>query len=618
VALLALPAAAPPPAMAQPARKEAPPALVAVTAIKSGVMAPQTELLGTVFFAEVSDVAAEVAGIVSAVRVEDGQRIDAGQPLVALGTELKAKRLEAARAAHQQALAEREVARIDLERREALFRKNSISAQSYDDNRFKVKALERRAGALQAEAERVALEIAKALIRAPFGGVVVRRSVDRGEWIAKGKTVAVVARDDVVDVVIEVPESIVRRIRTGQKVRVRVGDVTRDGVVEAVVPRGDVATRTFPVKVRCENRHSWFEGMSAAVALPYIRGAIDLVVQNILIGSVLAVTVLLLFLRRLASTLVVTAAIPISVVGTFLFMDLLGRSLNVVSLAGIAFAAGMLVDNAIVVLENIDRHRSMGKTGFAAAQDGAQEVWGAVLASTTTTVAVFLPVVFMREEAGQLFRDIAIAITCAITLSMIVSILVIPMLSRLLFRLIAEERSQGRVKRSIGRAGSAAAAGLMAALFENFLYPLIIMFTVPLAAAGGLLGLKLVNLFLADQPLDILTMLGFVILVGVVVNNAILIVYQALNNIRFYGMDHRRAVLESARTRLRPIFMSALTSLFAMLPLVLVPGPGSEFYRGLGRVVLGGLTVSTIFTIFVIPALLLMVIGREKPRAPAG
>jgi HAE1 family hydrophobic/amphiphilic exporter-1 len=158
---------------------------------------------------------------------------------------------------------------------------------------------------------------------------------------------------------------------------------------------------------------------------------------------------------------------------------------------------------------------------------------------------------------------------------------------------------------------------LMAALFENFLYPFIILFTVPLAAVGGLLGLKMVNLFIAEQPLDILTMLGFVILVGVVVNNAILIVHQSLNNIRSYGMRHLDAVRESVRTRLRPIFMSAFTSVFGMLPLVLVPGPGSEFYRGLGSVVLGGLMVSTVFTIFVIPSLLLFIIGRERLRPMA-
>jgi HAE1 family hydrophobic/amphiphilic exporter-1 len=703
---------------------------------------------------------------------------------------------------------------------------------------------------------------------------------------------------------------------------------------------------------------------------PYIRGAIKLVQMNILIGGALAVIVLLIFLRSISSTVVVATAIPISIVGTFILMNALGRNLNVISLAGIAFAVGMLVDNAIVVLENIDRHRKMGKSPFESAYDGAREVWGAILASTVTTVAVFLPVVFIKEEAGQLFRDIAIAITASVTLSLFVSVSVIPMFSKQLFRISGRKISSGRnisgglgkrlveiimrmvrltiknwrtrlitvlsltvcaillvvllfpkmeylpqgnrnlvinilipppglsykerkeigehifnfVKPHLGKdyngypgiknmfyvgseqimlfgaisiherrvreliplftkviysipgmfgisnqAGifqtrfgrgrtidvdisgadinqTVQAAGamfgmirqeipgvqvrpipslellypeiriipdrerlkaagisarelgvlldvfmdgrkigdfkqegkkkidlvlmaserdistpeelydipivtpggnvvpvssisrlertsgitqvrhlerqrtvtlqvtppvtvplqdametirdkiipllkgkgmlqgmdirlsgaadkltetrnslqwnfmlaafisylLMSALFGNFIYPLIIMFTVPLAAAGGFIGLRLVNLFITAQPLDILTMLGFVILIGVVVNNAILIVHQALNNIRYHGMDHHEAVLESTRTRLRPIYMSALTSIFGMLPLVVAPGPGSELYRGLGSVVLGGLALSTVFTVFVIPALLMFVIKMEK------
>jgi len=153
---------------------------------------------------------------------------------------------------------------------------------------------------------------------------------------------------------------------------------------------------------------------------------------------------------------------------------------------------------------------------------------------------------------------------------------------------------------------------LMAALFGNFVYPLIIMFTVPLAAAGGFMGLRLVDLLIAPSPLDILTMLGFIILIGIVVNNAILIVHQALNNIRYHEMDYKEAVIESTRSRLRPIYMSATTSIFGMLPLVLFPGPGSELYRGLGSVILGGLALSTIFTVFVIPSLLMFFIRMEK------
>jgi HAE1 family hydrophobic/amphiphilic exporter-1 len=152
---------------------------------------------------------------------------------------------------------------------------------------------------------------------------------------------------------------------------------------------------------------------------------------------------------------------------------------------------------------------------------------------------------------------------------------------------------------------------LMSALFENFVYPLIIMFTVPLAGAGGFLGLRLENLLIAPQALDILTMLGFVILIGVVVNNAILIVHQSLGNVRERGMEYKEAVLDATRTRLRPIYMSATTSVFGMLPLAVAPGPGSELYRGLGSVVLGGLALSTVFTVFVIPALLMFFIPME-------
>ena len=189
----------------------------------------------------------------------------------------------------------------------------------------------------------------------------------------------------------------------------------------------------------------------------YINGSIDLLKGNIIVGGVLASMVLLVYLRSLASTLIVATSIPISIVGAFIFMQALGTTLNIVSLAGIAFAVGMLVDNAIVVLENIDRHRKMGKNPYKSAYDGTKEVWGAVLASSLTTIAVFLPVVFLEQEAGLLFRDIAIAVTCAVSISLIVSITVIPMLSRLLFqnRLIhhIESKTSGNHESRIARIG---------------------------------------------------------------------------------------------------------------------------------------------------------------------
>jgi HAE1 family hydrophobic/amphiphilic exporter-1 len=143
---------------------------------------------------------------------------------------------------------------------------------------------------------------------------------------------------------------------------------------------------------------------------------------------------------------------------------------------------------------------------------------------------------------------------------------------------------------------------LMAALFESWLYPLVIICSVPLGAVGGVLGLVVLNFFVL-QTLDVLTMLGFVILIGTVVNNPILIVHQSLNHMREDGMTQREAILESVRTRIRPIFMTTITTVLGLLPLVLFPGAGSELYRGLGAVVLGGLLVSTIFTLVLVPAL---------------
>jgi HAE1 family hydrophobic/amphiphilic exporter-1 len=143
---------------------------------------------------------------------------------------------------------------------------------------------------------------------------------------------------------------------------------------------------------------------------------------------------------------------------------------------------------------------------------------------------------------------------------------------------------------------------LMAALFESWLYPFVIILTVPLGAVGGVLGLWLLNLYVL-QTLDVLTMLGFVILIGTVVNNPILIVHQSLNHMREDGMTPGDAIVESVRTRIRPILMTAVTTVLGLLPLVLFPGAGSELYRGLGAVLLGGLIVSTLLPLVLIPAL---------------
>jgi len=154
---------------------------------------------------------------------------------------------------------------------------------------------------------------------------------------------------------------------------------------------------------------------------------------------------------------------------------------------------------------------------------------------------------------------------------------------------------------------------VMAVLFESFLYPWVVMLTVPVAAAGGLGGLALLNTYVA-QSLDMLTMLGFVILIGIVVNNAILLVHQTLFHIREDGMNADKAIETATRNRIRPIFMSTLTSVFGMLPLVAFPGAGSELYRGLGSVVLGGLALSAVLTMAIVPPMMSITVGIIEGR----
>lgn len=695
----------------------------------------------------------------------------------------------------------------------------------------------------------------------------------------------------------------------------------------------------------------------------YIRAALDLVRQNLFTGGALAVLVLLLFLGSLRASAVVSVAIPVCTLGTALGMSLLGRTINVVSLAGMAFAVGMVVDNAIVVLENIDSHRSQKGDIKDAALFGTREVWGAVLASTMTTVVVFLPVIQWQDEVGEILRDVAVAISLAVVFSLLVSVLVIPsfaaafipstkkmvtpgwlrqkgdafraaiasavawiiakpiraiavnvlalgfsgalvwalmppleylptgnrafifgilvpppgigieeiedvgdrLQSQMLPHVLGEPEEgpsierwvyagrpsriftgvgvdrdrdigavvdwyRGIVNRVPGMFGIATQASLfgrsisgsrsieveirgpnlrdlvgvgsdllkavkeripeaqvrpkpgldlgapelqvrprreeaarlglngadlglvvdalvdgaiigevgpkgqkkvdvvvaakgegadsaealaaapiatpagrtvplsavatidqglgptdllrverkrtvildvtppesialeeairvirdevvgglvadgkipygvelrlegtagdleraktrlgwvlllavvisfllMAALFEDFLAPIVIMATLPFAAAGGVAGLRLVDATLGRQPLDLLTAVGFVILIGVVVNNAILVVDGSLFRLRA-GVGLEEAVRKAVQQRVRPIFMSTLTSLAGLSPLVLLSGSGSELYRGVGSIVLGGLALSTVLTLFVIPALFSLV-----------
>src|SRR4029453_10323507 len=151
---------------------------------------------------------------------------------------------------------------------------------------------------------------------------------------------------------------------------------------------------------------------------------------------------------------------------------------------------------------------------------------------------------------------------------------------------------------------------LLAALFESWMHPFVIIMSVPFALVGGFAGLWILHVT-TGALLDVLVMLGFVILVGTIVKNPLLMVHQAPTSIR-EGMDRNQAIALSSQTRVRPIFMSVITSVAGMAPLVLFGGAGSELYRGLGAVVIGGLLVSTVFTLLLTPALMSLMMDLQS------
>ena len=677
----------------------------------------------------------------------------------------------------------------------------------------------------------------------------------------------------------------------------------------------------------------------------YINRSLQMLFGNLLLGIVLAVGVLWWFLRRFRATLLVAISIPVSLLFAFSVLDLSGHTVNVISLAGLAFSVGMVLDASIVVLENIVRLRESGMSGLEASHDGAQQVRGALIASTATTVAIFLPVVFLPDEAGQLFADLALTIAFAVIASMLMALIILPTMANqwlkdvnsndphrhwwdgitqrimiltdgrgrrlrwiavlvsvplllilllkpdvdylpdgnrnLVFafihpppgvniehlrtemgqvvaerlapyvsgekqpairhyffvaynggvfmgaraadsarakelvdvinqtirgfpdtiafakqsslfggsrggrtvdmniqgrdmdklleaaragfaavkeqwpeanvspspglelaepelRLVPDERRiaeagwnrdiMAQVSRALGdglyvgdyfngeerldiivraeqwetpeqlaaipletpdagilpfgelvrvvrtagpdklrrldrrrtvalrvtppegvsleqtiaflkekiepvvqeylpEGGGVRYSGvadkleealvnlsgsfmlalvilylLMSALFHSFRDGLLVLLVLPLAAIGGVLALRLLNL-VTFQPMDLLTMIGFIILLGLVVNNAILLVYQTRLAER-QGALRRAAVEQAVRLRLRPILMTTLTSVFGLLPLLLMPGAGTELYRGLAGVIVGGMLVSAVFTLLLLPALL--------------
>ena len=285
-------------------------------------------------------------------------------------------------------------------------------------------------------------------------------SISAGE-VEEGKRRYVVRTEGSVETVEDVRNVLLRTVRdpaTGRVSRLTVGDVgeVRFAYQEPRARIRHLGAPSLAVSIKREigaNVIETMEGLRSAAAelrdgpvrdagltlrqvydeTVYIDSALDLVQQNVYVGGALAALVLLVFLRSWRATTTVVLAIPVSIVGSFVAMAALGRSINVISLAGLAFAVGMVVDAAIVVLENIYRLREDGVPAWQAALRGASEVWGAVLVSALTTVMVFIPILILELEVAQLFRDIAVAISVAVLLSLFVAVTVIPALgSRLL------------------------------------------------------------------------------------------------------------------------------------------------------------------------------------------
>lgn len=246
-----------------------PPAIVVVAVTENGMIAPESEYLGTVYYKEVSEVAAEVSGKVEEVSFEDGQRItNKNTILVRLGSDLLLMSINSAKANYEQTMADVKKARLDLDRTARLFKEQLVSAQDYDKERFNVEALELKAVSLNAEAGRLEIELEKKTIKAPFEGIVLRRHVNTGEWLSPGSVVATIAKDTVVDIIAEVPESIINNINIDMEVTILSGGQTLKGKVLTIIPRGEISTRTFPVKIRVKNSIALKEGMEARVILP--------------------------------------------------------------------------------------------------------------------------------------------------------------------------------------------------------------------------------------------------------------------------------------------------------------------------------------------------------------
>jgi HAE1 family hydrophobic/amphiphilic exporter-1 len=300
----------------------------------------------------------------------------------------------------------------------------------------------------------------------------------------------------------------VATVRMGVKEREEITRVDGKECVEiAIYKEGDANTVTAAKLVRAK-MDEWRDKLPPGYGLTvlfdqshFIERAIGEVRNAAIIGGILAVIVLFLFLRDPRSTIIIATSIPLSVIATFLVMYRLDISLNIMSLGGLTLGIGMLVDNSIVVLESVFRKKRLGLPLARAAVSGTAEVGPAVVASTLTTVAVFLPIVFVEGIAGQLFKDQAMTVTISLLASLLVAITLIPMLSALGAKLgplgsagrhdLAASTGPADTGSDLGGTGPAFTLGWFSRAYDRLLHAAIGRRWVTLAVAFGLFFVSL-------------------------------------------------------------------------------------------------------------------------------
>ncbi len=293
--------------------------------------------------------------------------------------------------------------------------------------------------------------------------------------------------EEINDIVIDFKNSVaikikdVGNVRKSHKERDVITRVNGNESVEiAIFKEAEANTVTVArlVKERLGNIEEKLSKFSDSIKLDitfdqsrFIESSIKEVINTAIWGGLLAIIVLFLFLRNIKSTLIIGLAIPLSIIATFFFMYISGVSLNIMSLGGLALGIGMLVDNAIVVLESIDRYQRSGYSSIKAANTGASEVGSAVIASTLTTICVFIPIIFVKGIAGQLFNDQAMTVTYSLMISLLVAITLIPMLSSVSIRSRRSVDIQREGRNIIPKNNSR-----LSKILYILLYPLFIVF----------------------------------------------------------------------------------------------------------------------------------------------